>query len=68
MIFHLIIVLFVFVSFLFLFRSVSDHHRLVNNSYGGMDDGQLNHMGGMQLADGIDFNIENLDMYTSSFN
>lgn len=41
------------------------------HSYGGMDDGQLTHMNsmsGMQLTDNIDFAIENLDMYTSSFN
>lgn len=39
------------------------------NSY-GMDDGQMNHMNpmGIQLSDNIDFNLDNIDMYTSSFN
>lgn len=37
----------------------------------GMDDtqmSQMNTMSGMQLSDPIDFALENIDMYTSSFN
>lgn len=36
-----------------------------------MDDSQMHQMGpmsGMQLTDNIDFALENIDMYTSSFN
>lgn len=36
-----------------------------------MDEGQMTHMNsmsGLQLTDNIDFALENIDMYTSSFN
>lgn len=46
------------------------NENLAVNSY-GMDDGQMNHMNpmsGIQLSDNIDFNLDSIDMYTSSFN